>query len=48
MSLHWVCLWPPASVKHHDVSSDNVTCDIDKTPASAEHQTPVSRAQGEM
>ena len=40
--------YKPASVKHHDVSSDNVTCDIDKTPASAEHQTSVSRAQGEM
>ena len=39
--------YKPASVKHHDVSSDNVP-DIDKTPASAEHQTSVSRAQGEM
>ena len=40
--------YKPASVKHHDVSSDNVP-DMDKTPGAAEHQAPVDRrAQGEM
>ena len=39
--------YKPASVKHHDVSSDNVP-DMDKTPGAAEHQAPVDRrAQGE-